>query len=149
MVAVLVIALGWLGRDFILKRGETFDCGPDDIRLRIDMRDFTTRYWAYSVEFEASLVDRGKLVTKLEPPQSQQLSEAMQQGRDFLQFVVAGYNSCAIGKAQYASFGGKFQALDGLARQIDKFVGHEPADKARLAELVRQYIALSQGLATP
>lgn len=149
IAAVLLVAVALLSQDFIQKRGETIDCGKEDIRRTIDLRDFTTRYWAYSVEFEASVADRGKLTSKLEPKQLQQLSEAMQQGREFRQFVVAGYNACAIAKTQYAAYGAKFQALDGIARQIDKFAGQEPGDKARLAELVRQYIALSQALAAP
>jgi len=149
ITAALLAVMAWLGYDFIQKRGDTIDCGKEDIRRTIDLRDFTTRYWAYSVEFEASVADRGKLATRLEPKQLQQLSEAMQQGREFRQFVVAGYNACAIAKTQYADYGAKFQALDGIARQIDKFAGQEPGEKARLAELVRQYITLSQALAAP
>ncbi len=148
IAAVPLIAVVWLGQDLFLKRGETIDCGKGDIRRSIDLRDFTTRYWVYSVVLEASLADRSKLAAKLEPRQLQQLSEAMQQGREFRQFVVAGYNACAIGKAHYADFGAKFQALDGLAQQIDNIAGQEAPNKARLAELVRQYIALSQALAT-
>ncbi len=146
IAAVLLIAVAWLVYDTTQQRGETIDCGNGDIRRTIDLRDFTTRYWAYSIEFEASVAERGKLATRLEPQQLQQLSEAMQQGREFRQFVVAGYNGCAITKANYADFGTRFQALDGLARQADKFAGQEPGDTARLAELVRQYITLSQAL---
>ena len=151
ILAVLVAGLAWLGYDFILKRSENFDCGNGDLRRTIDLRDFTTRYWAYSVEFEASLAHRGKLATKLTPQVLQQLSDAMQQGREFRQFVVAGYNACAVTKTQYADFGVKFQTLDGLARQIDTLAAQEPGDKAQLSELVRQYITLSQALggATP
>jgi hypothetical protein len=147
IAAVLLIAIAWLGQDLFLKRGETIDCGKGDIRRTIDLREFTTRYWVYSIELEASLAERGKLATRLQPQQLQQLSEAMQQGREFRQFVVAGYNACAIGKAQYADYGAKYQALDGLAQQIDKIAGQEQPDKARLAELVHQYIALTQALA--
>ena len=147
IIAALVAGLAWLGYDFIQKRSEHFDCGNGDLRRTIDLRDFTTRYWAYSVELEASLAERGKLATKLAPQQLQQLSDAMQQGREFRQFVVAGYNACAVTKTQYADFGVKFQTLDGLARQIDALAGQESSDKAQLAELVRQYITLSQALA--
>lgn len=149
IAAALVLAVALLVTNVLFKRGETIDCGNDDIRRTIDLRDFTTRYWAYSIEFEASIVDKGKLASKLEPKQLQQLSEAMQQGREFRQFVVAGYNACAISKAQYGDYGAKFQALDGIARQIDKFISQDAGDKTRLEELVRQYISLSQGLAAP
>ena len=144
IAAVLFIAVVWLLQDYIQKHGENFDCGNGDLRRTIDLRDFTTRYWAYAVEFEASVADRGKVAARLEPRQLQQLSEAMQQGREFRQFVVAGYNACAMTKSQYADYGVKFQALDGLARQIDTLAGQEPGDKTRLAELVHQYITLSQ-----
>jgi len=146
ITAVLLVLLAWLTQGFILKRGESIDCGNGDIRRTIDLNDFTTRYWAYSVEFEASLAKRGRLAVRLDPKQLQQLSEAMQQGREFRQFVVAGYNACAITKTQYGDFGAKFQALDGLAKQIEHLAGEEQEDKARLAELVHLYINLSQTL---
>ena len=146
-IAVLVVGLAWLGYDFIQTRSAHFYCGNGDLRRTIDLRDFTTRYWAYSVEFEASLAERGKLAIKLAPQLLQQLSDAMQQGREFRQFVVAGYNACAVTKTQYADFGVKFQTLDGLARQIDTLAEKEPSNQAQLAELVRQYITLSQALA--
>jgi len=147
IIAALVAGLAWLGYDFILKRSENFDCGNGDLRRTIDLRDFTTRYWAYSVEFEASIAERGKLAAKLAPQLLRQLSDAMQQGRGFRQFVVAGYNACAVTKTQYADFGVKFQTLDSLARQIDTLAAQEASDKVQLGELVRQYITLSQALA--
>jgi len=152
LIAVfLLIAAVLIARDFIEKRGETLDCGKGDMRRAIDLRDFTTRYWAYSVEFEASIVNRGKLATRLEPLQLQQLSEAMQQGREFRQFVVAGYNGCAITKTQYADYGTQFQVLDGLAQQISTLAAQPSVDSARLAELVHQYIkqSLALGKGTP
>lgn len=145
VAVVLLLVLAFLAYVVFKARGEAIDCGNGDSRRAIDLRDFTTRYWAYSVEFEAAIKDRAKLAAKLQPTQLQQLSEAMQQGREFRQFVVAGYNACAISKKQYADFGATFQALDGLARRIDQSAGHE----AQLAELVRQYVALSQTLGRP
>jgi hypothetical protein len=146
IAAIFLIAVVWLTTNLILKHGGSIDCGQGDNRRSIDLRDFTTQYWAYSVEFEASLADRGKLSAKLEPKQLQQLSEAMQQGQEFRKFLVAGYNACAITKTQYANFGAKFQALDGLARQINELSGREPFEKLRLALVVKQYVLQSQSL---
>jgi hypothetical protein len=146
IAAIILIASAWLATDLILKRGGTIDCGRGDSRRTIDLRDFTTQYWAYSVKLEANLSDRGKLSAELEPKQLQQLSEAMQQGQEFRKFIVAGYNACAITKTQYANFGAEFQALDGLARQIYQLAGQVPFEKARLALLVKQYITQSQSL---
>ncbi len=143
IAAVLLIAVVWLVKDYSEKRGDTQDCGNGDIRHTIDLRDFTTSYSAYSVEFEASVVKQGKIAAKLEPKQLQQLSEAMQQSREFRQYVVSGYNGCAITKAQYADFGIRFQALDSVARQIDNLAGREPE---QIANLVREYVRLSHSL---
>ncbi|MES1998197.1 MAG: hypothetical protein V4446_02680 [Pseudomonadota bacterium] len=146
VAAALLIVGTWLTYDVFLKRGQEVDCGNGDIRHQIDLRDFTTDYWVYAAAFELSLADKGKLAARLDPKQLQALSEGMQQGKEFRKFVVAGYNSCAIGKMQYAEYGARFQALDSLARQIDSLAGQQPPDQARLAELVRQYITLSQSL---
>jgi hypothetical protein len=137
MLIVFVVT----GRDLILKRQEMLDCG-DGPRRRIDIRDFTTQYSAYSVELEASVGDKAKISTKLTPQQFQLLSEALQSAREFRLYVVAGYDSCAINAQQYAQFGNRFQALDNLAREIDTLTSKASLDqeeKAKLAALIGQY----------
>jgi antitoxin component HigA of HigAB toxin-antitoxin module len=108
----------------------------------IDIRDFTTQYSAYSVELEASIGDKGKVSTKLNPRQLQQVSEAMQSAREFRKYVVAGYNSCGITKTEYGQYGARFQALDNLARGINELLSKGPLpqeETKRLADLIKQY----------
>lgn len=145
VVIVIVITVLWMGRDIILRSQGEITC--DDGRRRvIDIRDFTMSYWAYSVEFEASIKDQAKLSGKLEPKQLQQLSEAVQQANEVRKFVVAGYNACAVSKAQYLQYGAKFGVLDALSRQIDSLVKQPTmtdTDRTRLNDLARRYIELS------
>ncbi|SFN67372.1 hypothetical protein [Nitrosospira briensis] len=147
--AVLLVVLGFFGRDFLRSNPEQIDCG-DGARHTIDIRDFTTQYWAYSGEFEASIADKGKLSGKLDPKQLQAVSDASQQMNEFRKYVVAGFNSCAITKQQYGELGSRFQQLDGLSRRIDG-LGTIPnptdSDKAQLGKLVDEYVALTQQLA--
>ena len=145
---VLVVVLGFLGRDFFLSRSGQIDCG-DGVRRSIDIRDFTTQYWAYSGEFEASIADKGKLSGKLDPKQLQAVSDASQQMNEFRKYVVAGFNSCAITKQQYGEFGSRLHQLDGISRRIDSLaVVPDPtaSDKDQLAKLVDEYLALTQQL---
>jgi len=146
---ILVIAI-LVGRDLLLRRQKCFDCG-DGQRCSIDVRDFTTKYSAYSLELEASVADKAKISTKLNPVQLQQLSEAMQSARDFRHYVVAGYNSCAVSKAQYNQFGARFQALDNLAREINALAERSSLsadESAKLAALIGQYGDLAHKLGT-
>jgi len=140
--ALILIVIIFLGRDVFLRIFHpTFDCG-DGPRRTIDIRDFTTQYSAYSVELEASVADKAKISTKLNPVQLQQLSEAMQNAREFRKYVVAGYNSCAVTKAQYIQYGARFQALDSLAREINELTGRpslSQEEKAKLAGLISRY----------
>jgi len=69
-------------------------------------------------ELRAERRAKARLPTKLEPTQTQQMSEALQQADEFRKYVVAGYNACAVTKDQYARFGARFQALDALERRI-------------------------------
>jgi hypothetical protein len=150
IVALILIIAIFVGRDLFLRRQKCFDCG-DGKRCMIDARDFTTKYFAYSLELEASLGNKAKLSTKLNPVQLQQLSEAMQSARDFRQYVVAGYNSCAVSKAQYGQYGARFQALDSLAREINGLTGKSSLsqdESARLASLISQYGELVHKLGT-
>jgi hypothetical protein len=127
---------------------EDIVCG-DGPRRTIDIRDFATKYSAYSVEFEASVADKAKLSGKVTPAQLQQLSEALQSAQDFRKFVVAGYNSCAIDKEQYAKFGARFQALDNVSRQINSLAS-KPAlsndEESELSKLIEAYVALGRKL---
>jgi hypothetical protein len=146
--AVVIILAVVLGRDFFLRRGGGHDCG-DGPRPTIDIRDFTTQYSSYSVELEGSLNNKAKLSTKVTPVQLQQLSEAMQSANEFRKFVVAGYNSCAITKEQYAKIGQRFQTLDGLAREVNQLAGSASLSSEQsknLTVLVTQYADLARKL---
>jgi hypothetical protein len=148
--AVLVLVLILVGRDLFRASPKTINC-DDGSRQTIDIRDFATQYAAYSVQFEATVGDKAKFSGKLDPVQLQQLSESLQHANEFRKFLVAGYNSCAISKAQYGQFGTRFQAMDALSRQIDSVVSKPElagTDRAKLGDLVKQYVDLSQRLAT-
>ena len=150
IVSVVVLAGLWLVRDLVLKKSNEINC-DDGPRRTIDIRDFTMQYWAYSVEFEASIGEKTKSSGKLTPSQVQQLSESLQQATEFRKFLVAGFNACAISKAQYAEYGVKFQALDALSRQIDSLAGQSTlsdSDRTRLSELVQRFIGATQELGT-
>ena len=144
--SVLLIVLIFVIRDLRLRSPKLIQC-DDGQRRTIDIRDFSTQYWAYSLELEANLSNRIKLESKVDPKQLQQLSEALQQANEFRKYLVAGYNSCAISKAQYSEIGSKFHALDSLARQINsELVNADSPDgnRMQIAELVKQYINLTQ-----
>jgi len=145
-----MVILVLVGRDVIFKKNAALDCG-DGSRRTIDIRDFTTQYSAYSLELEASIAEKGKLSTKITPVQLQQLSEAMQSAREFRKFLVAGYNSCAVTKAQYGQYGARFQALDNLAREMNELAAKPSlpqTETTKLAALISQYGELSKKLGT-
>jgi hypothetical protein len=141
-VAALIVVVLFLARDMLLRRGTTLQC-PDGPRQTIDIRSFQTRYSAYSVTFEAKVKDKGELSGKVDPLQLVQLSESAQQAAEFRKFLVAGYNSCAVSKEQFATAGSRFQVLDGLAREIDR-LARQPvfasAERARIGALVDEYV---------
>lgn len=149
LAALVVLAGLWVFRDLFLGASAEIRC-DDGARRTIDLREFTTQYWAYAVEFEASIQDVTKVSGKLEPRQLQELNAAQQQANEFRKYVVAGFNSCAISKAQYLKQVTRFQALDSVARQIDGLLERpalNPAGRTRLAELVERYAAMAQDLA--
>jgi len=141
IVAGIVIGSVLIARDLLLRQHPPFDCG-DGPRRTIDMRDFATEYSAYSLELGASIADKVKISTKLSPVQLQQLSEAMQSANEFRKYVVAGYNSCAITKVQYTQDGERFQAMDGVARQVNGLLAKpslSPQEASSLAGLIDEY----------
>ena len=122
----------------------------DGMRNPVSIDKFTTKYWANSAEFEASIAEKGKLSGKLNPTQLKAVTDALQQANKFRKVVVARSNSCAISKLQYTDFGSRFQQLDSLSQRIDSLaVVSNPtdSDKAGLTRLIDEYVAFSQQLA--
>ncbi len=145
VVIAAVVVLAFIARDLLLRRHRVFDCGDGPRRI-IDMRDFATEYSAYSLELGASIEDKVKISTKLSPVQLQHLSEAMQSANEFRKYVVAGYNSCAITKVQYAQHGARFQAMESVAREINGLLAKpslSQQESSSLAGLIDEYAKLA------
>jgi hypothetical protein len=148
LCAAFVGLLVWIGWDAYQKRGQTVSC-PDGPHGHIDLRDFVQTYSQWSVTFEAEAVGKGKISTKLEPNQAQQLSEAVQQAAEFRKFVVAGFDACAITSVQYGRFGAMFQDLDSLERQIGQLTAkatNSPEESRQLQVLVNEVVDISKNL---
>jgi hypothetical protein len=146
IAAVMIVVLIIAGRDVYLRRQPELNCGDGPRRL-IDLRDFAIQNSGYSLELEANIKDKGKISTKLAPVQLQQLSEAMQNAQEFRKFVVAGYNSCAVTRAQYSQYGSRFQVLDNLAREINQLSGSHslsPEQNKNLTSLISEYTQLAR-----
>ncbi len=149
--AVVILAALFVSSDLYQSSSRTITC-DDGPRQTIDIRDFVTRYSAYSVEFESRIGNKAEFSGKLDPVQLQSLTEAAQQSNEFRKFLVAGHNACAISREQYGAFGARFQALDGLARRIDAFSAEASmgqGGKQEFADLVDQYVDLTSGLGAP
>jgi hypothetical protein len=147
---VLALAALWVGWDLWNRHQKSFDCG-DGRRYTIDERQFTIQYTAYSLQLEASLKDKSKFSAKLDPVQQEKLTEAMQSANEFRKYVVAGFNSCAVSRDQYAQFGKRFQALDSLAREINGLAAQPSRsadDNARLTTLISGYSDIARQLGT-
>jgi len=146
--AAVVVTLIFVGRDLYLRRHPVVNC-PDSSHPTIDIRDFTTQHWAYSVKLEASIADKAKISTQLDPKVLTQMSEAFEEARELRKYVVAGYNNCAITQAQYAQFGPRFLALDKLAGEINTLLAKpslSQEESTKLAGLIGQYGDLAKQL---
>lgn len=140
IAAVLALAVIIVTRDLWL-RSQTVHCS-DGSHPKIDMRDFMTKYWAYSVRLEATVADKAKVSTQLDPKLLAQVSDTLQEANEFRKYVVAGYNSCAIPAARYAQLGERFRTLDSLAREINALVSKpalSPDESKDLADLISRY----------
>ena len=146
---IAFLAVLYVGYDVYQGRAQSIDW-DDGRRLTIDLRRFGVQYSEYSVALEVTGgVNALSGKVKLDPVQLQQLSESRQRALDFQKYVVAGYNACAISKAKFQEYVPRFEALDGLARQISEITAKPDANAAaqsQLALLVKQYVELSKDL---
>jgi hypothetical protein len=147
IAALFVLAVIVIGR---WRQSKTIAC-DDGERRTIDMNDFATHYFSYGVEWQAEVKDRGKFAGKLAPMQLQQMSDSLQSANEFRKTLVAGYNSCAIKKADFERSANRFQVLDGLARQMDGLTTKSEltiAEQQQLQHLADQYISVSRAIAS-
>lgn len=139
VIAALTFLSYLLIRHWRLTESRTCEDGP---RQTIDLDDFTTTYFAYSVSLRAEM-GKQSLEAKLEPKAVSQLSEALQSANETRKILVANYDACAITKAQYAESLNTFQVLDNISRQI-KTLADKPQLNAQernsLKQLVDEYI---------
>jgi hypothetical protein len=150
LAAIVLLAVIWVGWDLWNRHGASRNC-DDGPRYAIDTRQFATEYTAYSLKLEGSLNDKAKGTLTLDPVQQEKLSEALESANEFRKYLVAGYNACAITKAQYAQFGARFHVLDSVAYQIDTLSAkpsRTEAENASLATLIAQYSDLAHKLGT-
>ena len=148
--AFVVVIFVFVARDLWLRGQPIVHCSEGS-HPAIDMRDFTTQYWAYSAKLEVTVADKAKVSTQLDPKILTQVSQELQETREFRRYLITGYNSCAITAAQYASLGSKFHALDSLAQEMDSLLSKSSLsqeEKAELVGLVSQYGDLAKQLGT-
>ena len=91
------------------------------------------------MKLEATVADKAKLSTRLDPTMLQQLSDALKDTGEFSKLVAAGYNSCEITEGQYTRYAAHAYALDSLAQEIDSLLSKQsmsPDEKAELADLI-------------
>lgn len=139
--SVVALALIFVARDLRLRSKDIVHCA-DGSHPTIDIRDFTTQYWTYSVKLEATVADKAKVSTELDPKLLAQVSEALQEANEFRKYVVAGYNACAISSAQYIQLESRFKSLDKMALEINSLVSKpslSPGENKQLASLISQY----------
>ena len=113
------------------------------------MREFATNYWVYSAKLEADLADKAKLSAELDPKMLMQVSERLQEAKEFRKYVVAGYNSCAITQEQYAQFGARFHTLDNLAEEIDGLLSKpslSQEEEGEFSSLLSHYVEVATQL---
>jgi hypothetical protein len=150
IVAAVALTLVYFGWDFLLRRQHSVPCGSEEgVHYTIDLRDFATRYSGYTVDLEAEAKDRARFSAKIGEVQLQQLSDSLQQSNEFRKALVAGFNSCAVTKQQYNQAIVRFQALDGIAREIKDLVGKpslSDSDRTQLKSLVQQYVATARDM---
>jgi hypothetical protein len=150
ITAFVLLVVVYFAIDFAKGRQRCFDCG-DGQRCTIDTRQFATQYSAYSLELEASVKAGNKISAKVSRVQLQTLTESMQSANEFRKYVVSGFNSCAITKTQYARIGERFQAIDGLAREINDLTTKTALtrdESGKLSGLIQQYGDLVHNLGT-
>ena len=147
VIAGVAMVAGYFVWHIYVRRLVTVSCA-DGPHSTIEPRDFTTRYWTYSMNLEATVAGKAELSTGLDPKMLQQLSEALKETREFSNLVAAGYNSCEITQGQYERYEIHAYAADNLAQEIDSLLSRQsisPDEKTELAGLLISIATWSDG----
>ena len=127
------------------------DC-PDGVHYEIDLSEIIIKYQATSFSATLSGLSIFRNRIGVEPKMVQKAEAATQQWNEFLKGLVAGYNSCAITKQEYAEGLQRiYPRLREDAADLEKIrkiisAGNE-ADEERLRRLLESYLGNLERLA--
>jgi len=145
---VIGLAVLFVVSNLLQTQGGTIEC-EDGVRHRMDMRNFANEFWVYSTTLEVTLGENQLIKVNLDPKVIQQLSESMQQAKEFRKWLAASFNACGITKKQNQSYGIKYHTLDNLSNQINDLLNRDKLSEVEggnLDRLIQEYLNISRNL---
>lgn len=146
---VLLVALYFL-LDFWKYRPRTIKC-DDGERQTIDYRDIQLQYSANNISLEMEVINKLKVRTELDPQVLQTAFESTQGWDQFLKGLIAGFNSCAVNKADYALILQRYKSMEDTSKNLSKLLQKSTLtqqDVETATQLIKQYSSLSRELFT-
>lgn len=146
---VLLVSLYFL-LDFWKYRPHTIQCA-DGERQTIDYRVIQLKYSANKISLEVEVMNKLKLRPEIDPQVLQIAVESTQEWDQFLKGLVAGFNSCAVNKADYALILQRYKRMEDTSKNLSQLLQKSTLtqqDVETATQLIKQYSSLSQELFT-
>jgi len=146
---VLLVTIYFL-LDFWKYRPHTIRC-DDGERQTIDYRDIQLKYSANKISLEVEVINKLKLRPEIDPQVLQIAVESTQGWDQFLKGLVAGFNSCAVNKGDYALILQRYKSMEDTSKNLSQLLQKSTLtqqDVATATQLIKQYSSLSRELFT-
>ncbi len=151
LISLTLLSVVYLGLDYWKGRPRTIHCEDGD-RQTVDFRDLQMKYSGNKISLEVEVMNRLKLRPEIDSKVLQRAYESTQNWDQFLKGLVAGYNSCAISKADYAKILQRYQAVEAISKNLSQLLQKSPLtqqDGEMAKRLIEQYASATQVLLAP
>jgi hypothetical protein len=149
-ISVILLVVVYLVFDYWKGRPRTIHC-EDGERQTIDYRDLQVKYSGNKISLELEVMDKLKLRPEIDPKVLQTAYESTQNWDQFLKGLVAGYNSCAVSKKDYALILQRYKKIEEITKSLSQILRRNmltQLDVETAKQLIEQYSSTAGEIST-
>jgi hypothetical protein len=148
VISTILFAVFYLSIDYLKHRPRTIHC-DDGQRETVDYRDLQLKYSSYNISLNVEVMNKLKVRPEIGSKLLQTAYESTQGWDQFLKGLVAGFNSCAISKADYNLALQRYKAMEDISKNLSQRLQKNTLSKQDveiIRLLIEQYSFISKEL---
>ncbi len=148
VTGITLLVVLYLLLDFWKYRPRAIQC-DDGERQAIDYRDIQLKYSENKISLNVEVMNKLKLRPEIDPQVMQTAVESTQGWDQFLKGRVAGFNSCAVSKDDYALILQRYKSMEDISKNLSQLLQKSTLtqqDVEAVTQLIKHYSSLRHEL---